>query len=80
MQPQTRNTAKMIESEKAMHQACHDIRNKLNLVTGYATLLAEDPGLNRDQQAMAARITATAFDISKELDRLLELALARSLD
>jgi len=60
-----------------IEHTAHSIRNKLNSVTGYATLLSEESGLNPNQKEMASKIAMIAFAIANDIDQLVRIAKSR---
>lgn len=60
----------------AITEAAHAIRNDLNIVTGNAYLLSNDPAVSAEHKRAAASVYDAAFRIVDHLDRL--VAQARS--
>lgn len=58
----------------AITEAAHAIRNDLNIVTGNAYLLSNDPGLSAEHRRASVSIYDAAFRIVDHLDRLIAQA------
>jgi hypothetical protein len=58
----------------AITDASHAVRNELNIVTGNAYPLTNDPALSAEHRRAAAAIYDAAFRIVDHLDRLMSQA------